>query len=166
MTVALEGNEEEDDDEEEEYDEDPNDEFEEEMDEWEDDEGYYYEDYENDWTPEQFEEMDRIFEKFIQEIANTYGDDWEEKFGWVIDKEEIYEEYLEFEERKEERRQLIEASHQALLKHKEYIRVEEYSLNMESQNSTEERVSNHKNTATTTIVTTQGGNTHTVIGSI
>lgn len=193
------------------------DEYVDDMEEWEDDEDEWEEydedeeyddeeyEYEDDWSPEQYEEMDRLYEKYLQEIANRYGADWEEKFDLVVDKEEIYEQYLEFEERKEEqaeeRRQMTEASHMALLQHdNNNIRVvveESYPV----MNTTEETVSvlptigkaissdlpsrthmvvlsidnkNHaknKNTgqecqATTTIVTTEGGNTHTVIGSI
>lgn len=195
-------------------------EYEDDMEEWEyddeeeweeydeneeyDDEEYEYED---DWSPEQYEEMDRLFEEYLQEIANRYGDDWEEKFDLVVDKEEIYEQYLEFEERKEEeaeeRRQMIEASHVALLQHKNNnnnVRfvVEEFYpvinsteqaflalptigkgissdlpsrthmvvLNIDNKNHANTKSNGQECQTTTTIVTTQGGNTHTVVGSI
>ena len=180
------------DDDEEEWDEDEEEEYYDEEEEYDEDE---------DWTLEQYEEMDRLFEKYLQELSRRYGDDWEEKFDLVVDREEVYENYLEFEERKqeeaEERRQLIEASHKALNQHNEYIVVDE---DFSQNNQTEEAVSvrspivsaelpsrthmvvlnidnknkNHQNVknaeqecaATTTIVTMQEGNTHTVIGSI
>jgi hypothetical protein len=156
-------------------------------------------DYEVDWSPEQYEEMDRLFVRYLEQVARKHGADWEDKFELVISKEEVYEEYLAHEEQKqelaEERRRLIEASHKALLKHDESSRVVEdhyyNTLENDSLNRTEEQDSirsslgKHMSTdlpprthmvvlksngqecqATTTIVTTQGGNTHTVIGSI
>lgn len=81
------------------------------------------EDYEVDWTPEEYEQMDLLYDRYIEEIAHMYGANWEEEYELVVDKEEIYERYLEFQERKqreaEEQRQLSVASHKALLQHEE-----------------------------------------------
>eukprot|EP00533_Pseudo-nitzschia_delicatissima_P004418 CAMPEP_0116103234 /NCGR_PEP_ID=MMETSP0327-20121206/13774_1 /TAXON_ID=44447 /ORGANISM="Pseudo-nitzschia delicatissima, Strain B596" /LENGTH=239 /DNA_ID=CAMNT_0003595327 /DNA_START=76 /DNA_END=795 /DNA_ORIENTATION=- len=189
------------DDEMEEWEDDEEEWEDDEEEEWEDDEEEDEEYEDDDWTLEQYEEMDRLFEKYLQELSRRYGDDWQEKFDLVVDREEVYENYLEFEERKqeeaEERRQLIEASHKALNQHNEYIVVDEdfsqsnqteeaasvrspivsaelpsrthmVVLNIDNKNKNDQNVKNAEQecVATTTIVTMQEGNTHTVIGSI
>jgi len=79
--------------------------------------------YEDDWTPEEYKQIDLIYEGYIVEIARIYGDNWQEEYELVVGKEELYERYLEFQERKqreaEEQRQLSVASHKALLHHEE-----------------------------------------------
>jgi len=122
-------------DEEEDYEEDEEEIFEEDEEEEEDD----------DWTPEQYVQMELLYERYVQEIVNKYGADWEEHYELVVDKEEIYEKYLEFEERKqreaEEQRELTQASH-ALLRHQESVRVDNGRLfDNDSQNRTEEKES-------------------------
>jgi len=196
------------------------DEDEEEEEGWE----YYYEDEEyeydydeayddeDEWTPEQLREMDALYDRYLQEVAAKFGANWEEQFDLVVSKEEVYEEYLNFEEQKkidaEEQRRLIEVTHMALLVHDEALRIEEENSYNDSLNRTQEHDSvraslgkslsadppprthmvvlgtgdsynksvNNKEIgkrsnwqacpAKTTIVTTQGGNSHTVIGSI
>jgi hypothetical protein len=126
------------DDEDEDYEEDEEEDYE------EDEEDIFEEDEEEeDWTPEQYEQMDILYERYVQEIVNKYGADWEEHYELVVDKEEIYEKYLEFEERKqreaEEQRELTQASH-VLLRHQESVRVDNGRLfDNDSQNRTEEK---------------------------
>jgi hypothetical protein len=87
-------------------------------------EGYDFdeeEDYEDDWTPEEYKQIELLYDRYIVQIARIYGHNWQEEYELVAGKEEIYGKYLEFEERKQreaqERRQLSMASHKALLHH-------------------------------------------------
>lgn len=166
----------------EEYDEEYDDE---EYDDEEYDENYDDEDY---WAPEELKEMDALYDRYLKEVAANFGANWEEKYDLVVSKEEIYEEYLKFEEQKksaaEEQRQIIEATHMALLDFEEAVRTEEEEYYNDSLNQTQKLYSDTvlpprtpmvvlgtKNDgkqclAKTTIVTNQGGNTRTVIGSI
>ena len=86
-----------------------------------DEEDYEEEDYEDDWTPEEYKQIELLYDRYIVQIARIYGHNWQEEYELVAGKEEIYEKYLEFEERKQreaqERRQLSVASHKALLHH-------------------------------------------------
>merc|ERR1711935_89957 len=59
-------------------------------------------DDDDDWTPEEYEQMDILYEKYILEIVHKYGNDWEEDYELDVDVEELYEAYLAFEERKKE----------------------------------------------------------------
>jgi len=55
---------------------------------------------EDDWTTEEYEEMDILYSRYLKEIARRYGSNWRDEYELVVDKEVIYERYLEFEERK------------------------------------------------------------------
>jgi hypothetical protein len=161
------------------------DEDEEEEEGWE----YYYEEYDEDdedyWTPEQIEEMDALYERYLQKVAAQFGTDWQEKYELNVNKEDVYLNYLEFEEEKkikEERRLLIEASHRALCEHKALRVEEEYhtqrdnnSLNRTQDqnahlvvlgNNAKQNNGQNSQAKTTIVAITHGGNTHTVIGSI
>lgn len=127
----------------------------EEADEDEDEEGweYYYEEEEDEddddedyWTPEQIQEMDALYERYLQKLDTKFGADWQQRFELVVDKEEIYEEYLAFEEQKqmdaeaEEQRLLIEASHKALMDYDGTLRVEdEFFTSYDSLNRTQDQ---------------------------
>ena len=94
---------------------------------------------EDDWTLEEYKEMDELYSRYLQEIARRYGPNWRDEYELVVDKEEIYERYLEFEERKlekeaEERRVLTQASHKALVQHEESSSCRK----RESQNRTDQ----------------------------
>jgi len=104
------------------FDEDEHDEeiFDEEENEHEDEE----EEHKDDWTPEDYEQMGLLYDRYISEVAVKYGANWEEEFEMVVDEEELYERYLEHKEKAEEKRRLTEAYHKALLQHDESIRVE------------------------------------------
>eukprot|EP00535_Pseudo-nitzschia_heimii_P008097 CAMPEP_0197182546 /NCGR_PEP_ID=MMETSP1423-20130617/6472_1 /TAXON_ID=476441 /ORGANISM="Pseudo-nitzschia heimii, Strain UNC1101" /LENGTH=387 /DNA_ID=CAMNT_0042632985 /DNA_START=62 /DNA_END=1225 /DNA_ORIENTATION=+ len=111
-------------------------------------------DDEDDWTPEEFEEMDVLYSRYLQEIARRYGPNWRDEYELVVDKEEIYERYLEFEERKlereaEERRLLTQASHKALLQHEEANRRDQ----MGGQNRTDQQISTGSSGDGNTMVT-------------
>ncbi len=107
------------------------DEDEEEEEGWEyyyEEEEYEDEDEEDSWTPEQIKEMDALYERYLQKVAFQFGADWQDKFELNVNKEDVYLNYLEFEEQKkinEERRLLIEASHRALCEHNKAPRVEQ-----------------------------------------
>ena len=116
------------------------DEYEEEEEGWE----YYYEDEEeyddeeDSWTPEEVEEMDALWECYLQKVAAQFGADWEEKFELKVDKEDVYIQYLEFEEEKQERRLLIEESHKALLLN-DIVRVRQDYHDGKSLNQTQDQ---------------------------
>ena len=55
---------------------------------------------EHNWTTEDYKQMDLLYERYTKEIVSKYGPDWEEKYELVVNKVEIYEAYLKFEERK------------------------------------------------------------------
>lgn len=159
----------------------------------EDDEDFDEEEYENqednfdedenDWTLEERLLMDRLFNRYIQQIVEKYGADWEEEYEIDVDKEGLYEEYLKFEREQnelEEKRKLSQAFHNVLLEHDGSIDVEENDcFSIEPQNRTEEQASGLRHypqsrrlkcgtpTGTpTTIITTRSGNTQNVIGPI
>ena len=73
-------------------------------DEWDEDDeerGYREEILHDNWTPEELAQMDRLYERYIKEIAKTHGEDWEEEWEVPVTKQELYEEYLQYKGQKQ-----------------------------------------------------------------
>lgn len=86
------------------------------------------------WTPEEEKEMDLLYSRYLEEVELAYGANWRDEYELVVDKEEIYVRFLEFEERRkqereadletdereaEERRIVTQATHKVLIQHEE-----------------------------------------------
>merc|ERR1712176_1287649 len=145
--------EEEEDDEIEEWDEEDEDEWdeedEEEEEDYEDNEEEYEEEKEDDydeeeeedddWTEYEYQQMDLLYERYLQQIEKKYGANWEAEYELDVDKEELYERYLEFQHQKKAK---IEATHRALKEHQATTAApEDYPVYNEASN-------NHNNNRT------------------
>lgn len=102
-----------------------------------------YEEEEEYWTPEEEEQMDILYSRYLEEVELKYGANWRDEYELVVDKEEIYVRFLEFEERREQERRaeqdlriLAQAAHKVLLQHEE---TKHYGSN-ENQNRTGEQL--------------------------
>jgi len=208
--------------EEEEYEDEEEDEEEQLNEEEEYDEDYEEEEYQDDeveheWTPQDLDQMDRLYDAYVQEIVNRFGVNWEEEYELLVDKEEIYVAWLNYEEEKKQReveqrvadelreqeteelRQVTLVSHKALLQ-QDALALTIETNNAKSQNQTQmqatidslgdamvsslpsrshmivintgvsfNKYKTKKNSAeesTASIVTGEGGNTQSLIGSI
>merc|ERR1719428_290399 len=166
------------------YDEDfeEDDEEEEEEDDFEEEEDIEEDEQEDKWTYEEHLLMDRLYSRYVQQLVHEYGENWEEEYELTVDKEELYEEFLKFEDKEkakiEEKRQLIQATHKVLLEYDGSINSIEKNdcYNVDLQNSTEgvrgnnnsnmEECSNTPTPMPTTIITTRMGNARNMIGPI
>jgi len=98
---------------------------------------YFYEEGEDEdeeseeqmqsWTPLQVLEMEALYERYCDSLADRFGPDWEDEFELVEDMETIYQRYLDFQEKKRaevEEREKIQESHRALRSQKAEERVQ------------------------------------------
>jgi len=134
----------------------------------------------NHWTPEEHLLMDHLYNRYIEDIVEKYGADWEEEYEIDVDRVGLYEEYLEFERQeksmREKKRELTQASHNVLLEYDGSITDENKDcINIDPQNRTQEQSSGvrgsmqecYTSTPTpTTIITTRSGNIRNTIAAI
>ena len=96
-------------------------------DDYEDDDEWDYEEEEeilhDNWTPEELAQMDRLYERYVKQIAKTHGENWQDEFEAPVTKQQLYEEYLQYEGQKQrealERSEMTKATHQALQEQQE-----------------------------------------------